>query len=282
MVDRSVGLDRVDQAVLRGQGIDRALGCRDHADAEGVDVAKGAPDRGHRLPHPHLRRIAERHGIETMAGGTDLDQPDVVIDVPADDAGRNPVPVLELDVELVGGGDLSAPFACVRDHVGVRKDVALRRDDEARPLGFLSRLAAVAGDRVDRDDPRCPQSVDLAWVEAVAHEGLCAWRGRGFRGRDRLCDPGRLHDHGLLRAGREPTGRFSDHQDGNAADNGGNDGDGRKGGWALAHSSHCSGARSSHRREKSAGSGPSRQCYRDGSRVFHVKRSRRQAPAVFT
>jgi hypothetical protein len=74
-----------------------------------------------------------------MVGRIHLDQADVVVDVPAHDLRRDAITVLELDEQLVGGRDPAAPVARVRDHVGVREDVALRRDDEARALCFLGR-----------------------------------------------------------------------------------------------------------------------------------------------
>ena len=44
--------------------------------------------------------VAERHRVERVQRRVDLDEPDVVEEVPADDLRRHAVAVLELDVEV--------------------------------------------------------------------------------------------------------------------------------------------------------------------------------------
>ena len=89
-----------------------------------------------------------------MLGRIDLDQPDIVVDIPADHLRAHAIAVLELDEQLIGGRNLAVALSRVRDHVRVREDVALRRDDESGSLRLLSRLAIAAVDREDRHDPR--------------------------------------------------------------------------------------------------------------------------------
>ena len=235
---------------MRGQRVDRALGCGHHSHAQRVDVPERAPDRRNRLADPDLRGISERHGVELVIGGIDLDQPNVVVDVPPNDLRRDPIPVLELDEQLVGGRDLAATFARVRDHVRVREDVALRRDDEARALCLLRGRALAAVDGVDGDHSRRARAVDPARIEAISHKWLRIRRDGGLGRGDGLGNRRRLDDDRLLRPVREPTGGFPDHEDRNAADHGGNDRDDRDWSGTLRHGSHCSCARSRPQRGK--------------------------------
>ena len=85
--------------------------------SERVDVSERAPDRRDGLTDLHLRRISEWHRIEPMVRGIHLDQPNVVVDVPAHDLGGDAIVVLKLDEQSVGGRDLAAPVTGVRDHV---------------------------------------------------------------------------------------------------------------------------------------------------------------------
>ena len=156
VVDRRVGLDRVDEVVARGQRADRALRRRDDADRERVLVAERAADRGHRLAddapwtsrraaRARARAAPDRRGSAPTSSKTS--QPTTV----AGDA----VAVLELDVDAASAALTGPPEASpgVRDHVRVREHVARRRDDEARALRRLAlEVARRAEEGVDRDD----------------------------------------------------------------------------------------------------------------------------------
>ena len=86
VVDRRIRLDRVHEVVVRRrQRVDRPADRRDDADAQRADVAERAADRGDGLADLGRSRIAERDGRERVGGRIDLDQADVVEDVPADD-----------------------------------------------------------------------------------------------------------------------------------------------------------------------------------------------------
>ena len=61
-----------------------------------------------------------------------------------------------------------------RDRVRVREDVALGRDDEARALRLLGRLAVAAVDREDRHDPRRAGGEDPTRIEAIPKQRLRA------------------------------------------------------------------------------------------------------------
>ena len=138
-VDRGVDLDGVDDAVAGGKGLDGAPGSRHDAHGERARLAERASDRRHRLADDYVRRVTERHDDESMLGRSRLEEPDVIEQVPADDLGPHAVAVRELDVDLgcrlhCLGYDV--PAARRGDHVGVREDVPVRRDDESRTLAF--------------------------------------------------------------------------------------------------------------------------------------------------
>ena len=101
MIDRRVGLDRVDQVVAAGQRGDRAPDRGDDADGERIGIPERAADRGHGLADDDTARVAERHRIEGVEGGIDADHADVVVEVVADDGRGHPVAVRELDVDRV-------------------------------------------------------------------------------------------------------------------------------------------------------------------------------------
>ena len=108
VVDRRIGLDRVDERVAGGQRVDRAARCRDDADAERVRVAEGAADRGDGRADGDGRGVAERNRCERVVARVDLQQSHVVEDVPADDPRRRRGRVLELDVDPVGAVNRAA------------------------------------------------------------------------------------------------------------------------------------------------------------------------------
>ena len=175
MVDRRIRLDCVHEVVVRRrQRVDRPADRRDDADAQRADVAERAADRGDGLADLGRSRIAEGNGRERMGGRINLDQADIVEDVPADDRRGHAVPVPELDHEAIGRLDLLRALAGVRDHVGVREDVALAGNHEAGPLSLLPRKGvAGARDRIDRDDAGRTKLVD-----AARHEGAAGDRPR--------------------------------------------------------------------------------------------------------
>ncbi len=114
---------------------DRPLGSRDDAHAQRAHLLEGAPDRGDRLADDDRARIAERHRVDRMVCRVDLEQPDVVEDIPPDDLGGDPLSVPELHVDRVGCYRLVAlRLARGRDNVGVGENVALVRDDETGAL----------------------------------------------------------------------------------------------------------------------------------------------------
>ena len=178
-VDRRVRLDRIDEVVARGQRGDRALGCRHDPDAERALVAERASDRRDGLADDDVRRVPERHHRQVTIGRVDLEEPDVVVDVPPDDARPHPVAVAELDEDSVRRlrSRRRVALAGRRDHVRVGEDVAVRGDDEA---GALSRVRCCDGvvraeEREDRDDARGSLPVDRGGIEVVARKrlGLC-------------------------------------------------------------------------------------------------------------
>src|SRR6266511_301595 len=122
-----------------------------------------------------------RNRRERVRGRVDPDQADVVVDVPAYDLGRDPVDIVELHVQVVGGPD-GRIRAGIRDHVRVREDVALRRDHEARTLRLLGRIDSRAEDGEDGDDAGRALCVDLRRIEALADQRL---RSRACRRRQR-------------------------------------------------------------------------------------------------
>src|SRR5919201_1530386 len=95
VVDGRVGLDRVHEAVARGQRGDRALRRRHDAHAERVRVPERASDRGNRLADLDAGGDAERNRAQPMGARIHLQQPDVVVNIPADDLGRPVVAILE-------------------------------------------------------------------------------------------------------------------------------------------------------------------------------------------
>ena len=221
MVDRGVGLDRVDQREVGGQRVDRAVNRRHDADAERVLVAERAPDRRYRVAHGDGGRIAERNRVERVIGGIDLEEPHVVEHVPADHLGRNPVAVLELDVDPVGGVD-GRPLARVRDHVRVGQDVALRGHHEPRALGDLGAGGITAELREDRHDARSARRVDPPRVEAVAGQRLGVGAD-GCRHRDAVGQQRRGAENGGRRARADPAGQLPDRQRGGGTNEGAED-----------------------------------------------------------
>src|SRR5205085_8484421 len=111
VVDRRVGLDRVDEAVTRRQRGNRALGRGNDADAEGVRVPERAADRRDGLTDLHLGGDPERHRAEPVRRRIDLHQAYVVVDVPADDLRGHSVAILELDDELLRRGYLACALS---------------------------------------------------------------------------------------------------------------------------------------------------------------------------
>ena len=223
MVDRSVGLDRVGDDELGGQGVDRAVHGGDDPRCERIGVPEGASDRGHGLADEDARGVPERHRSDPMRARIDLQDADVVEDVPPDDPRESPVAVGELDVDVVRRADAAA-LAGVRDHVRAREDVAAPRDDEAGPLRGLRRRLLVPEERVDRHDARRPPLVQLGRVEAVPDQRL------GSRVRDRLRRhrPGlrlRGHDHGVGRRGADPAHSTADRERCDCAEAGAEEGD---------------------------------------------------------
>ena len=154
---------------------------RDDADGQRVLVAKRAADRGDGFADDDSGRITEWDGRQPMTTWIDLDQPDVVVDVPAHDRRRNAVAVAELDEEVGRRLDRAgADLAGVRDHMRVREDVALRRDDEARSLRpFHGVRRGIAEEGEDRDDPRRATCEDARGIEAVAGDRRGAAADRG-------------------------------------------------------------------------------------------------------
>ena len=152
-----------------------------------------------------------------MVFRVDLHQGHVVEDIPADDSRCNPVAVLKLDVDAAGAVH-RAPLTRVGDHVRVREDVAVLRDDEARALRQLSIAAgAVLGE--DRDHAVRAARVDPARVEAVAGERLRGrpdgrWGGRITDGNRRGAKDSRS------RTGADPAGRLANRERRDAAYNG--------------------------------------------------------------
>ena len=71
MVDRSVGLDRIDEVVLRRERADRTPSGRDDTDRERVFVSERAADHGHRIADAHGGGLAERHGIDSVPSRID-------------------------------------------------------------------------------------------------------------------------------------------------------------------------------------------------------------------
>ena len=165
------------QVEARGDRVDRTFGRRDDAHAQRALLAEGAADRGHGLADDDGARVTQGHGAHRMVGWIDLEQADVVEEVPADDLGRDALSVPKLDVDGVGRRRSSARIGLSGGghDVGVGEDVALVRGDEARPLGgrHVGVVdAALAEQGVDGDDAGRPLAVELGGVEAVPGERL--------------------------------------------------------------------------------------------------------------
>ena len=205
MVDRGVDLDRAGDVVVRGQGLDRALRRRDDADRERASCPNGLPITATGSPTTTRLESPSGSGDNRVVARVDLDHADVVEQVPADDLAGEPVAVGEHDVDAGGAVDRRS-LAGVRDHVRVREDVALVRDDEAGAL----RALAVAEERVDRDDAGRAARVDLRRIEAVSEQGRLRLDRAGL-GRRRLdddgasrCRPRRSSRSASRRAGQRP------------------------------------------------------------------------------
>ncbi len=185
-VDGRVGLDRVDERVLRCERVDRALGRRDDADAQRALAPERAADRRNGLADDDLAGIPERKRRELVRGRVDLQESDVVEEIPADHLGLDAVAVLELHVDALGRLHRLAGrrLADGRDHVRVGEDVALGRRDEAGSLRLACRSRAGAAEvGEDRDDAVGALAIDRGRVESVAGEraGSCPRRPRAAR-----------------------------------------------------------------------------------------------------
>ena len=272
MVDRRVGLDRVDEVVAARQRGDRAPDRRDDADRERVGVAERAADRGdglRRRPPGSSRRAApgraraapDRRGSRRRRrrGRSRRRSPA---------RGRRPrtrrrrcAPASPCPSATCGWPAVVITWALVRIS-------ARRTDDEARALG-RARVGNVARVEVrdDRDDPRRAAAEDLGRLEAVAGERLRDDdRARVARAR---AAPARRRRSSSW-SGAEPAGGLADGEHGDAAEHGGDEGDG------------SSRARA-HRRPTVAA--PGGACARFGSATafarFHgeTARARRRVPA---
>ena len=215
MVDGGIGLDRVDEVIVGGQRLDRAVDGRDDPDGERVLVAEGAADRSHGFADADQARVAERQRRQRVIARIDLDQADVVEDVPADDPRLDAVAVGELHIEICRrlGSRSGSALADVSDDVGVGEDVALPRHDEAGPLRGLG--LRTAEERVDGDDTRRAERVDPSGIEAVPDQRLHRGYGRRRGGRGWVY----LAENDSLRAGMaDPACGTPDSQDSEAAE----------------------------------------------------------------
>ena len=163
-----------------------------------------------------MRGVPERNDSQVVVGRIDLEEPDVVVDVPADDARAHPVAVPELDENgvrrLRGRGRIA--LAGRRDHVRVREDVAVRGDHEAGALGRIGRGDGVvrAEEGENRDDAGGALPVDRFGIEVVPRKrlglGVLVDRVRGRRGA-----PRRGQDDGARRTvATDPTRRLGDDE----------------------------------------------------------------------
>jgi hypothetical protein len=240
MVDRRVGLDRVDEVEPRRERLDLAPRRGDDPDRQRVLVAERAPDRSDRRTDDDPRRVAERHRRERVLLRVDPEHADVVEEVVADDLGREALAVLELDVDLLrrrGIPLLVLPGG--RDHVGIREDDAVLRDDEAGALARARvRRRRAVEEREDRHDPGRARAVDLRGLEPVADERLRDHdRGGLARVADRLADD----DRPRRVVPADPAGRLPDHEHGGGAEDGGDERDQGDGtGAELQGATHCS------------------------------------------
>ncbi len=123
-----------------------------------------------------MPRVAERHDGQVVICWTHLQEADVVIDVPTDDARPHAVAVPELDVDGARGLGSCRRIALTRggDDVRVREDVAVGGDHEARSLRHVCSRERVLGteDREERNDARSALTVDRRRVEIVARKRL--------------------------------------------------------------------------------------------------------------
>src|SRR5437763_14333915 len=168
----------------------------------------------------------------------DLEQSDVVEEIPADDLGLNPVAIGELDVDVARGRGLRA-LADVRDHVRAGQDVARGRDDEARTLRSLRRLGLGAEEREDRDHARCALGVELRRVEAPADERLRD-PDRAGRSRQRRLRGRRRQDDRLRLGTPDPAGRLADRERADRAERGAEERDQGERSWAHRGPANCS------------------------------------------
>jgi hypothetical protein len=125
-----------------------------------------------RLAHEDAGRVPERQWDERMPVRIDLQERDVVEEVPADYAGGDTVAVAELDEHLLRRLDIPRLVpAGARHHVGAREDVAVFRHHE--PGALPARSARVGlEERVDRHDALGARLVDARRLEARALERL--------------------------------------------------------------------------------------------------------------
>ena len=138
----------------RGQRRDRAPRRRDDADRERRLLAERAADRRDRLADGHRGRVAERDRGERVRFGSTWSTPTSSNRSQPTIFAGDALAVAELDEDLVRAlrrRRRSSRLAGVRDHVRVREDVAVVRDDEARALA-RRRSRMLAEERVDRDD----------------------------------------------------------------------------------------------------------------------------------
>ena len=203
---------------------------RDDAGRERVGVPERAADRSDGRTNDDARRLPERHRREGVRPRVDLQEADVVEEVPADDPRGRAVVVGELDVDVARRADLRA-LAGVRDHVRAREDVAAPGDDEAGALRGLRRRPLVAEERVDRDDAGRSAPVELRRAEAVAGQRLRG-RAQARLRRDRAGLRRRRHDDRLRVRVADPARAAADRKRCDGAETGAEEGDRREPGRA--------------------------------------------------
>ena len=129
-VDRGVGLDEI--FILLDAEPAPAERAHDAA-AHRLPDAEGIADRQHHVAHFELVAVAERRRGET--GRVDFHDRHIGLGIAADDRGLEfPARLAEGDLHLVGAVD----------HVVVRQNIAVSRDDHARAEPLLHRAAAAA------------------------------------------------------------------------------------------------------------------------------------------
>ena len=228
MVDRCVGLDRVDEVVAgssaRGSSAGSPRRPRPRANRRS---RTGCRSRRPAAPTTTRLESPSGTGIERVQGRVDPDHADVVVEVVADDVRRHPVAVRELDVDGVRGAALperDLRLARVRDHVRVRQDQALWADDEARSPGPRSHRARCPSPKyeTDRHDPGRAGAEDLRPARSRCRRAASRRRpGPRRPSRRRLGD-----DDGLRRGAAEPARGLADGQHGGAAEHGSDEGEG--------------------------------------------------------